>query len=61
MVYQTNYKGFRLETHIYKYMGKVERLYIIRKNGEFITSYDKLHQIEDYIQRNSWLIDQADL
>lgn len=53
MTYMTNYKGYRLETHIYKYMGKVERLYIIRKNGEFITSYDKLDQIEKFIERNS--------
>jgi len=53
MVYQTNYKGFRLETHIFTYMGKIERLYLLRKNGEFITSYDQLDQIENFIQNNS--------
>ena len=57
MVYQTNYKGFRLETHIFTYMGKIERLYLLRKNGEFITSYDQLDQIENFIQNNSWLTD----
>lgn len=53
MVYRTNYKGYRLETHIDLVSGNFDKLYIIRKDDEFITAFPELDQVEEFIQNNS--------
>lgn len=45
----TNYLGYRLEKHFY---ALDDFLWVIRKNGEYITHYATLKEVEDFIKEN---------
>lgn len=59
MVYRTNYKGYRLETHVDLIGGNVNKLYLLYKGSEFIQSFVELSSIEKFIKNNGWLIDRV--